>query len=250
MTADKYSKQAVFSPGPASGQRLIDTATQMPRLLKRLISISLILLPASGALGQAMPGVSDLPQPASGAPGDPAQDGGWVGLAKLLDAMRPGVDTAIPPSASEITRRIETLLNAGQNQEALTLINQRLEAEKQRHVPGTDVQLAFQHARALAATGDVAGAERIYDELTVSYPELPEPWNNLASIYVQRGQLDRAYQALQTALLIKPGYGVAQANLADVHLMLAKQAYAEAAKQGVPGASKRERSVRNILESQ
>lgn len=209
------------------------------------------MLPAGGALAQAMPGVIDLgaPQSAADAPDQPRKEGGWDGLARLLESMKPGVDTSIPPSPSDITNRIEALLNAGRNQEALTLIELRLEEEKGRHTPGTDVQLSFQHARALAATGDLARAEQIYRELTTRYPELPEPWNNLASLYVQRGQLDLAYQALQTAIMTNPKYGIAQANLADVHLMLAQRAYGNAAKLGVRSAQPREEAVRKLLET-
>lgn len=204
------------------------------------------LLPAGGVLAQAMPGVSDLPAPTLD--GQPAPEGGWDGLARLLEAIKPGVDTAIPPTPSQITGRIESLLDAGRHREALTLIEERLEAEKTRHTPGADVQLAFQHARALAATGDTAGAERIYENLTTRYPELPEPWNNLASLYVQKGQLDRAQQALQAALLINPKYGIAHANLADIQLMMAQRSYAAAAGLGVPGARMRGDAARKILE--
>jgi len=180
------------------------------------------------------------------------RDGGWEGLARLLEAVKPRVDTSIPPTASQMTDRIEALLNRGQTQAALALIQERLAAEQDRRNnprrPGTDVQLAFLHARALAASGDVAGAERQYEALTRAYPELPEPWNNLAALYVQLGQLERARLALQTALSIAPQYGPAQANLADVHLMMALTAYGAAADLNVAGARARAQALRNLLE--
>jgi len=181
----------------------------------------------------------------------PARDGGWDGLARLLDAVKPRVDTSIPPTPSEVTDRIEALLNRGQVQAALALIRERLDLpEHQRpnpHTPGVDVQLAFLHARALAAAGDVAGAERQYEAMTRAYPELPEPWNNLAALYVQAGQLERARLALQTALSIEPKYGVAQANLADVHLMMALAAYGAAADLNVAGTRRRAQALRDLL---
>jgi len=181
-----------------------------------------------------------------------APDGGWDGLARLLEAVKPRVDTTLPPTPSQITDRIEALLNRGQAQAALALIEERLAIEATRHDnprrPGTDVQLAFLHARALAASGDTDAAERQYEAMTRSYPELPEPWNNLAALYVQLGQLERARLALQTALSIAPEYGVAQANLADVHLMMAFAAYDAAAELGVTGARQRAQSLRLLLE--
>jgi len=181
-----------------------------------------------------------------------SRDGGWDGLARLLEALKPGVDTAIAPTASQITDRIAALLDRGQAAAALALILERLAAEEDRGTnprrPGTDVQLAFLHARALAATGRIAAAERQYEALTRAYPELPEPWNNLAALYVQQGQLERARLALQTALSIAPQYGPAQANLADVHLMMALAAYTAAAELNVAGARGRAQSLRNLLE--
>jgi len=221
----------------------------MPRfpLLALCLDLCLALLPASGTLAQTMPGVSDLPSPVA-QDGEAVPEGGWDALSRLLNALKPGVDTELAPTPSQITNRIETLLNAGQNQQALALIQERLKADAARSTPGTDVQLAFLHARALAATGDVAGAERIYHEMTTKYPELPEPWNNLADLYLRRGQINLAQQALQTAILIHPKYGAAYANLADIHLRLARQTYETAAQLGVPGAQDRAHSVSQLLE--
>jgi len=181
-----------------------------------------------------------------------ASDSGWDGLARLLEAVKPRVDTTLAPTPSQITDRIEALLNRGQASAALALIEERLAVEATRHDnprrPGSDVQLAFLHARALAATGDTDAAERQYEAMTRAYPELPEPWNNLAALYVQLGQLERARLALQTALAIAPQYGIAQANLADVHLMMALAAYGAAADLNVAGARERAQTLRNLLE--
>jgi len=217
----------------------------MPRF--PLLVLCLALLPASGTLAQTMSGVSDLPSPVT-QDGEAVPEGGWDALSRLLNTLKPGVDTELAPTPSQITDRIENLLDAGRNQQALALIQERLEADAPRHTPGADVQLAFLHARALAAMGDVAGAERIYHELTTNYPELPEPWNNLADLYLQRGQIDLAQQALQTAILIDPKYGAAYANLADIQLMLARQTYETAAQLGVADARGRARAVSQLLE--
>jgi len=221
---------------------------RMPRLTIQLLgTLCLILLPAHSALAQV--GAPDTTQPRSSThDAHPSREGGWDGLARLLDALKPGVDTALAPAPSEITEGIQRLLDQGQNQQALTLIKNRLEAEKDRHMPGTDVQLAFLHARALAATGDRAGAEQLYRELSTRYPELPEPWNNLAALYLQSNQLERALHALQTAILIDPQYGEAYANLANVQLRLARQTYETAARLNVPGARQRSNAIGTLLE--
>src|SRR3546814_1845406 len=96
----------------------------------------------------------------------PAPEGGWKALANLLEALKPGVDTRLDPTPSQITSHIERQLNNGQNQEALDLIEKRLaEIQGQR---GTDVQLMFQHARALAALGRTDEAIAISTDMTRS----------------------------------------------------------------------------------
>jgi len=223
----------------------------MHRPFTSLLATFCLALAPAAVLAQAMPGMSDVPLPGRSAIDDPnavPPEGGWDALARLLEAAKPGVDTSIPPTPSQITDNIEALLNQGRTDEALQAIEERLEQEKDRHAPGTDVQLQFQHARALAAAGRGAEAEKIYLDMTTRYPELPEPWNNLAALYVQRGELDLAYQALQSALMSNPRYGAALANLADVRLMLAARDYRAAAREGVQGAAARADAVDALVE--
>lgn len=221
----------------------------MPRLLCPLLTVLCLATPAA-ALAQSMPGIPDVPSTSRSITADPdapPREGGWDALARLLEAAKPSVDTSIPLTPSQITDAIEALLNQGRNQEALVRIRERMAQEEHRRAPGTDVQLQFQYARALAATGQAGEAEKVYLEMTERYPELPEPWNNLAVLYVQRGELDLASQALHSALLANPRYGEALANLADVRLMMAARDYRTAAARGVPGAAARADAIDALL---
>jgi tetratricopeptide (TPR) repeat protein len=161
---------------------------------------------------------------------DPRPEGGWQGLANLLEKAKPGVDTRLDPTPAQVTYQIESLLAAGRLDEALALVKKR-QAELERQGPrggGTDVQLQFQHARTLTALGRNAEAKTLYTELTTLYPELPEPWNNLAVLRVAQGNLEGAAQALQNALLANPRDNIARGNLADVQLMMAQCNYRKA----------------------
>ena len=136
---------------------------------------------------------------------------GWQWLSKEMDKLRPGVDTRLQPTPSQITDRIEARIDKGDYTGALKLIERR-QAQLQGK-PGTDVQLMFQHARVLAALGRTDQAAAIYKDMTQRFPELPEPWNNLATLYARQGKLDQAGAALRTALQVDPDYADAQANL-------------------------------------
>ena len=61
-----------------------------------------------------------------------------------------------------------------------------------------------------------------------TFPELPEPHNNLAVLYAARGDLDRARAALDEAVRALPSYALAHENLGDIHLRLAERAYERA----------------------
>lgn len=181
------------------------------------------LHPAPGALAQ----------PAVSGQGDNAlftdprpEERGWKGLARLLEALEPGVDTSIPLTPSQITDRISLMLDQGRAAEALEVIEKRKAQYAGNPDPlGNDVQLMFLNARALAALGRHDEAISAYRDMTTKYPELPEPWNNLAAEYVKTGRLEMARQALDMALQANPEYRDARANLGRVQMLLAEESF-------------------------
>ncbi len=191
---------------------------------------------------------SALPNAANSILGDKAPEGGWDGLAKLLEAIAPSVDTSVPLTPTEISNRIDRLISAGRLKEALQTVEARQAVEALRHTPGTDVQLMFLHARILAEMNRPAESEAVYLQMTTRFPELPEPWNNLAALYVKRNDLDQARRALEMAIMINPKYSIAQANLGDVQMNLALRAYQNAAQAGVPGLAPKIKRVKELLE--
>jgi len=73
-------------------------------------------------------------------------------------------------------------------------------------------------------------AERVYTDLTQEFPELPEPYNNLAVIYAERGELDRARGLLESAVRANAKFTAAHENLGDIHMRLAAASYEQALK--------------------
>jgi len=68
----------------------------------------------------------------------------------------------------------------------------------------------------------------VFTELTQDFPELPEPYNNLAVLYAAQGNYPRARETLEMAVRTHPGYATAYENLGDVYAMLASHAYEKA----------------------
>jgi len=154
----------------------------------------------------------------------PKVNRGWEGLALLLDKITPDIDTVVPPSGEQIDLQIEALINADDVDEALIMIQERQAVLARSTAPGTDVQLMFQHARALARVGETQKAKAIYIDLTERFPELIQPWNNLAVLYAKEGDILKAEQALETALLGNPNNANAKFNLAKLQQARAEQA--------------------------
>ena len=123
------------------------------------------------------------------------------------------------PLPAQITR----LAQQGRTDEALAKAREHLEREPQ------DVQMRFIQSNLLAQSGRTDEAEAALVQLTRDYPELAEPYNNLAVLHAANGHLEKAREALETALRLDPGYATARENLGDVYLRLAASAYEQAA---------------------
>jgi len=117
---------------------------------------------------------------------------------------------------------ITQLLKAGKPTEALTQIEQRLAANPR------DPQLRFLRGVAQSDAGKTEEAIATFTQLTQDYPELPEPYNNLAVLYAQQNQFDKARVALEMAVRNNPSYATAHENLGDIYARLAQQSYAKA----------------------
>lgn len=93
------------------------------------------------------------------------------------------------------------------------------------------VQLRFQRCVVLEKSGDTEAARRELNQFTAMYPEIPEPYNNLAAIESSAGNLDKAEELLKTALRLRPAFRNARINLANLYLVRALTNYKEAQEQ-------------------
>ncbi len=91
-----------------------------------------------------------------------------------------------------------------------------------------DPQMRFLKGVIQRDAGKVNEAIATFNRLTEDYPELPEPYNNLAVLYAGQSQFDKARAALEQAIRTNPSYATAHENLGDVYAKLASQAYNKA----------------------
>ncbi len=117
---------------------------------------------------------------------------------------------------------VNRLFRGGQPNEALQRADRYLATK-----PG-DAQMRFLKGVILTDLKQSVQAIDVFTKLTQDYPELAEPYNNLAVLHAAQGQYEKARAALETAVRNDPNYAVAQENLGDVYAMLASVAYARA----------------------
>ena len=91
-----------------------------------------------------------------------------------------------------------------------------------------DPQMRFLKGVTQKDAGKATEAIATFTKLTEDFPELPEPYNNLAVLYANQNQFDKAKAALELALKTNPGYAIVYENLGDVYARLSSQAYNKA----------------------
>ncbi|WP_293640444.1 tetratricopeptide repeat protein [Polaromonas sp.] len=139
-------------------------------------------------------------------------------LRMLMLAATLSVSTVYADDYADVSR----LVRASQYPEALAKAEQYL-ASKPR-----DPQMRFLKGVIQTETGKTSDAIATFTQITGDYPELPEPYNNLAVLYAGQSQFDKARAALEMAIRTNPSYATAHENLGDVYARLASRAYSKA----------------------
>jgi tetratricopeptide (TPR) repeat protein len=129
-----------------------------------------------------------------------------------------------PITKNAVPSDVEKLIKARKYQDAVTQINADLKKTPR------NVQLRFVKARLQIEMRQFDQAKKTLIEITQQFPELPEPYNNLAAIAANQGQWIEARDYLELALKLRPTYAIASANLGEIYIRLGAQAYEDAAK--------------------
>jgi len=124
----------------------------------------------------------------------------------------------IPVQADEL-QDANKLFKQGLHAQALEKVNAFLVTKPK------DAQARFLKGLILAEQGNTADAITVFTRLTEDYPELPEPYNNVAVLYAGQGEYEKAKNALEMAIRTNPTYATAHENLGDIYAKMASQAY-------------------------
>jgi tetratricopeptide (TPR) repeat protein len=144
-------------------------------------------------------------------------------LAGLLGTVIAVLVTTVPAAAQkDALQDANQLFKQGQFDRALERVEVHLKANPK------DARGRFLKGLIFTEQRKPNEAIKVFSELTEDYPELPEPYNNLAVLYASQGQYEKARSALEMAIRTHPSYATAHENLGDIYAKMASQAYDKA----------------------
>jgi tetratricopeptide (TPR) repeat protein len=145
-----------------------------------------------------------------------------VAFRRIVRALLLSVLVGTVAAHADDMQEANALLKAHRYPEALEHVNKAIAAKPE------DPQARFLKGLILTEQGDTEDAIEVFEKLTKDYPDLPEPYNNLAVIYAGQGHYEKARIELEKSIRTHSSYATAYENLGDVYAKLASQAYDKA----------------------
>ena len=152
--------------------------------------------------------------------------------SRTLRAIVVGLAMAVAaPVFADNLADAQRLIRRGDYAQALEKVNAQL-----AETPN-EAKASFIKGVIYTETDKTDEAIAVFTKLTEVYPEMPEPYNNLAVLYARQKLYDKARMALELAIQANPSYAVAYENLGDLHAKMASQAYTKAVQLDATGKS-------------
>ena len=145
-----------------------------------------------------------------------------MALSRFLAAVIASVMLASLPVRADEIQDINLQFRKGELTGALEHANRYLAKNPK------DAQARFLKGLILGDLGKTNDAIDVLKGLTEDYPELREPYNNLAVLYASQGRYEAARNALEMAIRTHPDYATAHENLGDIYAKMAAIEYDKA----------------------
>ena len=145
-----------------------------------------------------------------------------MALSRFLAAVFASVMLASLPVRADEIQDINLQFRKGELSGALEHANRYLANNPK------DAQARFLKGLILGDLGKTNDAIEVFKGLTEDYPELREPYNNLAVLYASQGRYEAARDALEMAIRTHPDYATAHENLGDIYAKMAAIEYDKA----------------------
>lgn len=142
--------------------------------------------------------------------------------SKLLVVLLIGLCSAVHAQTPDDINDISQMLRSGQTELAAKRIEIALSNRPK------DPQLRFLRGVIQIEKKQNNEAVATFQSMIEDFPELPEPYNNLAVLYAGQGQYEKARSALEAAIRTHPSYATAHENLGDIYTKMASESYTKA----------------------
>ena len=145
-----------------------------------------------------------------------------MALPRFLAAVVASLVLVSLPARADEIQDINLQFRKGELTAALDHANRYLASHPK------DAQARFLKGLILGDLGKTNEAIDVLKGLTEDYPELREPYNNLAVLYASQGRYEAARDALEMAIRAHPDYATAHENLGDIYAKMATIEYDKA----------------------
>jgi len=145
-----------------------------------------------------------------------------MALSRFLAAVIASIMLASLPVLADEIQDINLQFRKGELTGALDHANRYLAKNPK------DARARFLKGLILGDLGKTNDAIDVLKGLTEDYPELREPYNNLAVLYASQGRYEAARNALEMAIRAHPDYATAHENLGDIYAKMAAIEYGKA----------------------
>jgi Flp pilus assembly protein TadD len=145
-----------------------------------------------------------------------------MALPRFLAAVVASLVLVSLPARADEIQDINLQFRKGELSAALDHANRYLTSHPK------DAQARFLKGLILGDLGKTNEAIDVLKGLTEDYPELREPYNNLAVLYASQGRYEAARNALEMAIRAHPDYATAHENLGDIYAKMATIEYDKA----------------------
>lgn len=142
-------------------------------------------------------------------------------LFSALPAMGEGSALSVGTEDASL-EAIKSILEDGRPDEAMKQLDRLLKRDSD------NPEARFLKGLILVNQNKLEDSIAVFEALTKDYPDLPEPYNNLAVSYSALGRFDDARTALLAAITTHPSYATAHENLGNIYAMMAAEAYDQA----------------------
>jgi Flp pilus assembly protein TadD len=153
----------------------------------------------------------------------------WSGPYASIGLLTLAALVAFAPPARAVgdagdLKNVPQLIRDGELGRAEKIIDRTLAAKPR------DAAARFQKSILFTRRGKTDEAIVVLQDIVADYPELPEPYNNLAALYAAKGRYDDARRLFETAVANDPNNATAHENLGDLYVKLADTEYEKTVK--------------------